>query len=63
MTSACILAWNAVAWSRSKRMPKPDKFFMQQRKPKQTWQEQLALMQQWHRAQERRKAAMAAAGV
>ena len=52
-----VLAWNAAYFSRAKRLPKPDKFFMQERKPKQTWQESAALMEQWYRAQGRRKAA------
>lgn len=52
-----ILAWNIAALSRMKRLPKPDTLFVRERKPKQSWQEQFALMQQWQRAQERRKAA------
>lgn len=52
-----ILAWNIAALSRAKKLPKVDSLFARERKPKQTWQDQFALMQQWHRAQERRKAA------
>lgn len=56
-----ILAWNIANLMRAKRLPKVDTLFARERKPAQTWQEQHALMQQWQRAQERRKAASAAA--
>lgn len=58
-----ILAWNIAALSRAKKLPKVDSLFVRERGPPQTWQEQFALMKQWHRAQERRKAAQAAQGV
>lgn len=57
-----ILAWNIAALSRAKRLPKVDTLFARERGPQQTWQEQFALMQQWHAAQERRKAATAKGG-
>jgi hypothetical protein len=51
-----ILAWNIAALSRSKRLPKVETLFVRQRRKQQTWQEQSALMEQWYRSQQRRKA-------
>lgn len=52
-----VLAWNIAALARTKRLPKIETLFMRERK-RQTWQESNALMWQWYRAQEARKAAM-----
>lgn len=54
-----VLAWNIAALARTKRLPKIETLFVRERK-RNTWQESNALMWQWYRAQQARKAAAAA---
>jgi competence transcription factor ComK len=41
------LAWNIASMQRSRRLPKPNAIMLREPKPKQTWQEQLAIVERW----------------
>jgi len=41
------LAWHIAALSRAQRLPKFEKMLVRPSRPRQTWQEQMAIMDQW----------------